>query len=301
MRKLTSLLTLIIALITAISIQSCKSPASSGKVLKFNLEKGKAYYYEIAWDMNQQMMGQDNKINISGAYTINVIDDNNNVKTLKAVYNDFKMYMKMMGVELDIDTKKPVEPLSEEEIRENPLGMVSRMFGGIKGKEFTMKVDEEGKVLEVTGFEKIVNEMVDPLKVGDDMKMQIRASLQDQFNEQSIKDQFAPVFTIFPNKEVKVGDTWEKSWQTGGRMPSKYTTRYTVKNIEGDHVSLGAQTSIDSDSEEMKTKGTQSGNLLVDSKTGLVINTEFDQDIETTSRGVNVKTIGKGKIKGSER
>jgi len=301
MKKFTSILTLIIAIVALISVQSCKGPSSSGRVLKFNLEKGKTYDYEIIWNMDQQMMGQDSKIDITGGYSFDVTDDNNHVKTLKAEYKAFKMYMKMMGVEIDIDTEKPAAPLSEEEIKANPLGMISRMFAGIKGKEFIMKVDEEGKVLEVSGFEKIVNEMVDSVNVSDDVKMQMRASLQDQFNEQSIKDQFAPVFTIFPNKEVKIGDSWEKSWQTGGRTPAKYNTKYTVKSIEGDQVSLSAQTSISSNNDEMKTKGIQKGNLLVDSKTGLVINTEFEQDIDTEGRGMKVKTIGKGKIKGRER
>ena len=300
MKKLTSLAVVITVLVTIISIQSCKSPAA-GKVLKFNLEKGKTYDYEMIWDMDQQMMGQDSKINISGGYTIDVTDDNNNVKTLKAAYSNFKMYMKMMGMEINIDTEKPGEPLSQEDIKANPLGMMSRMFAGIKGKEFTMKVDEEGKVLEVSGFEQIVNGMVDSLDVTEDIKMQMRASLKDQFNEQNIKDQFAQVFTIFPNKEVKLGDTWEKSWQMGGRMPAKYITKYTVKGIEGDHVSLAAQTNIGSDSDDMKIKGNQTGNLLVDSKTGLVINAEFNQDIETKTRGMDIKTMGKGKIKGKVR
>jgi hypothetical protein len=178
---------------------------------------------------------------------------------------------------------------------------MTRMFAGIKGKEFTMKVDEEGKVLEVSGFEQIVNGMVDSLEVAEDIKMQMRASLKDQFNEQNIKDQFAQVFTIFPNKEVKVGDSWEKNWQMGGRMPAKYTTKYTVKSIEGDHINLAAQTNIGSDNDEMKIKGTQTGNLLVDSKTGLVINAAFSQDMETKTREMDIKTMGKGNIKGKER
>ncbi len=130
--------------------------------------------------------------------------------------------MKIMGMEINIDTDKPSEPLRGRN-KSKSIGNDERMFAGIKGKEFTMKVDEEGKVLEVSGFEQIVNGMVDSLEVAEDIRMQMRASLKDQFNEQNIKDQFAQVFTIFPNKEVKVGDSWEKSWQMGGRMPAKYT------------------------------------------------------------------------------
>ncbi len=292
---------LAILTITTILIQSCKTN-TSGKVLKFNLEKGKGYNYEVAWDMDQQMMGQENEINLSGTYAIDVIDDKNNIKTLKAVYTRFKMYMKVMGMELDIDTDKPTAPVSDADLKANPLGMMGQLFKGIKGKEFSLKVNEEGEVLEVSGFDQIVNAMVDSTDVTEDIKMQMKASLKDQFNEQNIKDQFAQVFTIFPNKEVKKGDTWEKSWQMGGRMPATYTTKYTVKDIDGDHITLDAKTNIVSDSgSEMKIKGTQNGNLLVDSRNGLVVNATFDQNTETTTRGMEVKTVGKGKTKGAER
>ena len=307
MKRLTLLVLVIITTITITTIYSCKnSKTSADKVLKFNLEKGKGYDFEILWDTDQQMMGQDNKINITAGYSLEVIDDKDNIKTLTAVYKSFKMYMNIMGMEINVDTDKPFGPISEADIKANPLGMMDRVFAGIKEKEFTMKVDAEGKVLEVSGFEKIINGMIDSIGAGEDIKMQMRASLQDQFNEQAIKDQFAQVFTIFPNKEIKVGDSWEKTLQMGGRMPAKYITKYTVKEIEGDHVSLSAQTNIGSDNSEsnsyqMEIKGTQNGSLLVDSKTGLVINAEFDQDIETKTQGMEIKIIGKGRIKGKVR
>lgn len=302
MKRLTLLVLVIITTITITTIYSCKnSKTSTGKVLKFNLEKGKGYEYEILWDLDQQMMGQENKISILGGYAINVVDEKANIKTLTAVYTNFKMYMNFMGMEIKVDTDKPSEPMDEAEIKANPLGMMDRVFAGIKGKEFTMKVNEEGKVLEVSGFDQIINGMVDSITMDEDTKMQVRASLQDQFNEQAVKDQFGQVFTIFPSEEIKVGDSWEKNLQMGGRMPAQYTTRYTVKEIEGDHVSLSAQTNIGSGNSDMEIKGTQRGNLLVDSKTGLVINAEFDQDMETKSQGMEIKIIGKGKIKGKVR
>ena len=123
--------------------------------------------------------------------------------------------------------------------------------------------------------------------------MKFQASLQDQFNDQTIKDQFGQVLSIFPGKEIKVGDKWEKILQVDGRMPAKYITTYTVKGIEGDHVSLSAHTNIgsannESDNYQMEIKGTQNGSLLVDSKTGLVINAEFDQDMETKTQGMEI-------------
>ncbi|MGZ5221904.1 MAG: DUF6263 family protein [Chitinophagaceae bacterium] len=302
MRRSSFLLTLVTVLMAITVIYSCKnSKAPAGNILKFNPEKGKSYDYEIAWEMDQQMMEQNHEINITSGYTLDVIDDKDGIKTLKAVYKNFKMYMNIMGMEIKVDTDKPAEPINDAEIRANPLGMMDRVFAGIKEKEFTMKVNEEGKVLEVVGFDKIINEMIDSIGLDENAKMQVRASLQDQFNEQSIKDQFAQVFTIFPGREIKMGDSWEKNFQTGGRMPAKYTTQYSVKEIEGDHITLTAQTNIGSANDEMEIKGTQNGSLLVDGKTGLVINAQFDQDMETKAQDMTVKISGKGTIKGKLR
>ncbi|HEX7903688.1 MAG TPA: DUF6263 family protein, partial [Chitinophagaceae bacterium] len=205
MKKLVIVIVVIVAGLTTTVIQSCRSNQSVSRVLKFNLEKGKEYDYEIIMNMDQQMMGQDSKIMLSGNYTMLVTEDDGAVKTLTGKYKSFKMNMKMMGIEIDIDTDKPSPPMTEDEMKMDPAKMMTRIFAGIAGKSFTMKVDAEGNVLEVKGFPEIIQSIVDSSGMGEEIKRQMYASLKDQFNEQNIKDQFAQVFTIFPNKEVKVG------------------------------------------------------------------------------------------------
>lgn len=302
MKKLFSIASVLILSVTALVIHSCKtSGAASGNVLKFNLEKAKTYDYEIVWHMDQKISDQDTKISLGGIYSVEVIEEKDGIKKLTGMYKSFKLYMKMAGLEMDIDSEKPVEPIDQAELKQNPMGMMSRIFSAIKGKSFSMQVDEEGKVLSVTGFDQIINGMVDSTGADENAKLQIRASLRDQFNEQAVKDQFAQIFTIFPNKKVKVGDNWEKHLQTGGKVPAKFLTVYTVKQIEGDHVTLNAKSNISSVGGEMLVTGDQTGTLLVDSKTGLVLNAEFDQLMDTKVQGFDVKITGKGKIIGKEK
>jgi hypothetical protein len=223
-------------------------------------------------------------------------------KILTGTYESFKMNIKMAGMEIDVDTDKPNPPLTEDEMKANPLGMISRMFAGIKGKSFTMSVDPEGKVLSVSGFESIVRSMVDSMQIPEEAKMQVEVSLKDQFNDDMIRDQFAQAFTIFPNKAVKVGDTWQKTFAVKGKTPSNYVTDYTVKQIDGGTVTLDARTTIASaDSTVMKLNGLQTGKLLVDSKTGLVVDASFDQDIKINMNQTDVEMKGKGTIKGKAK
>ena len=154
MTKIIVLAAITIVLMTVTGLQSCKNAdAPAGSLFKFNLEKGKQYDYEITWDMDQKMMDKESKINLLAGYSFEVTDEKDKIKTLRGVYNNFRLYMKIMDMEMDIDTEKPVDNVSVED----PMTLMKKLFSGIKGKAFTMKVDEEGTVLSVTGFEEIIN------------------------------------------------------------------------------------------------------------------------------------------------
>jgi hypothetical protein len=299
MKKIILLPAIIMIFIAVTGVQSCRnSDGYAGSVLKFNLEKNKQYDYEIIWDMDQKVMDKDSKINLLAGYSFEVTEEKDNIKTLRGVYNNFRLYMKIMDMEMDIDTDKPVDNISGDD----QMAMMKRLFAGIKGKAFTMKVDEEGNVLSVSGFDEIINSMIDSAGVNEDMKLQMKVSLRDQFNEQELKNQFAQAFMIFPNKKVKPGDSWQKDYRMGGKMPASFSTTYTVKKMEADQVTLDAKTIIGSaPGGEMEVKGEQTGTLLIDSKTGLVINAEFSQNMETKTQDLQIKINGKGKIKGKER
>ena len=298
MKNIFLLPAIILILIVASGVQSCKNAdASAGSVLKFNLEKDKQYDYEIIWDMDQKVMDKDSKINLLAGYSFEVTDEKDRIKTLRGVYKNFKLYMKIMDMEIDIDTDKPVSNMSEDD----QMGLMKKIFTGIKGKAFTMMVDEEGNVLSVSGFDEIIKSMIDSSGVNEDMKLQMKVSLRDQFNEQELKNQFAQVFMIFPNKSVKVGDSWQKDYRMGGKMPANFSTTYTVKKMEADQVTLDAKTIIAPAGGEMEVTGKQAGTLLVDSRNGLVINAEFSQNMETKTQDLQIIINGKGKIKGKER
>ena len=300
MKKISFLLATGLMIMTVTGIQSCKtsSKASALKMFKFNLEQGKGYDYEMIFDLDTKAGEQTIAMTIAGQYSMNITATEGSVKSITTAYKSLRMNIKTMGMNIDIDSEKPIQDNGDADITKNPIGMMNKVVAGIVRKKFIIKVDEEGKVLEVTGFDKILTDMVDSMGVDENVRQQVTLSLKDQFNDQSIKDQFAQVFTIFPNKEIKVGDSWEKSYTTGGKMGANFTTTYTAKDIEGDHVTLTAKTKISSNKDGGDITGTQTGNIIVDSKTGLMINAEFDQQMEVKTQGQTVEVTGKGKIKG---
>jgi hypothetical protein len=158
-------------------------------------------------------------------------------------------------------------------------------------------------VTEITGFDDIALAMIDTsnIKGMDINREDLRRAVNQQFNEEGLREQFAQVFYIFPGKEVKAGDTWQKSYDVKGKMPGTYNTIYKVKGIEGDFVRLDAKTTITSDMGQVNIGGDQTGIFLVDSRTGLVVNAEIAQDIKITTPAMSTVMKGKGKITGTAR
>lgn len=286
-----------IALIVVTGLQSCKNTDTpGGSEFKFNLEKNKQYDYDLAWYTDQELMDRNDRINWLTGYTLEVMEEKDKIKTLRVVYNSFRLYMKIMDFEMDIDSNKPVDSagIGEDNAMKNA-------FIKIVGKSFSIKVDEEGNVLSVNGFEEIIKDIIDAAGVNEDMKLQMRMSLQDQFNEQELKDQFAPIFMIFPNKAVKPGDSWQKNYRKSGKIPADFSTTYTVSKIENGQVTLGAKAIITSAGDEMEIKGEQTGTLLVDSKTGMVVSAEFKQGMDAKTADFGMKVNATGSVKGKEK
>jgi hypothetical protein len=116
-----------------------------------------------------------------------------------------------------------------------------------------------------------------------------------------MKSQMGRMFYIFPNKDVKVGDSWEKISDVSGDMAGKYNSTYKVTDIEGDMVTLSENTKVESSEEKVNMKGKIMGTIVVDSRSGLVVTADQDMTISTEVEGKSFDIRMKTKIKGKAR
>ncbi|MEQ1677641.1 MAG: DUF6263 family protein [Chitinophagaceae bacterium] len=299
MKRILFFLPVMIALFSIISFESCQSTksATATKMLQFNFEKGKGYDYEMMMDIDQKVMGQPMKMGMSTYYSMDVTEDDGIMKTLTTRFDRFKMDMNVAGMDMTVDTDKKATADDDK----NPMQMMNRIFGAIKGQQFTMKINKEGKVEEVSGFKEMAGAIADSMQLDEKERAEMIAKFNQQFNENGIKGQFERVLYIFPNKEVKVGDSWEKSTSVTGQMAGKYKSTYTVKEIEGDMVTLEEKTKIEGEAEGSDMDGKVSGILVVDSKSGLVVNADQDVVIEIKKNGQSIVLNAKNKIRGKVR
>lgn len=306
MRKIILALSGLMLLVGMISMQSCQSTKSStaAKLLKFNFEKGKGYDYEMSMSIDQEVKGQPIAMDMSYYYSMDVTDENADVKTITTKIDRFKMNMGVMGMNIKVDTDEPLSTdASDSSALKNPMQMVNRVFGAIKGQEFSMKVNSEGKVLEVNGMEEMAKRLVDSMGLDEGEKEKVLEQFSQQFNAEKMKSQFERTWYIFPNKEVKVGDKWERNSNTNmGGLEGNYKSTYEVTDIEGDMVTLREKTKIDSEKSGMAFTGNLEGTTVVDSRSGLIVNSDQEMNLKSNDpgkEGLNMKF--KIKIKGKAR
>lgn len=280
--------------------QSSKS-ASATKMLRFDLAAGKGYDYEMLISLDQEMMGQKIEIDMSNYYSMEVKADDGNQKTIETILERLKAKTVVAGMAIEIDTDETAS-YDSTDFKKDPITAIKALFSSMKGQRFVMKVDREGKIREVSGFKSMGENLAQKLGLEGESRATMMKSFDEQFNEQEMANNFDRFWYVFPNKEVKLGDSWTKRNETSGKMPAIYHSTYKVTDIEGDMVTLEETTQISGkDGEIMSFTGTISGTVVVDSRSGLMVNSDQDMNMKTTAGGSSFEIIGKSKIKGKAR
>ena len=122
-------------------------PVEEPVVLKFNFQKGKTYNYTMSFDVFQKKGDQSRGSTMKWNYDIQVVDEKGDIKTLKTTY-------KRIDMTINMGNDRKMEFSSENETDAMDfMQLPSRMFKIVKGKSFTMQVNEKGEVVSVTGFD----------------------------------------------------------------------------------------------------------------------------------------------------
>jgi hypothetical protein len=257
-------------------------PAEESVLLKFNFQKGKTYNYTMSFDVSQKKGDQSRGSTMKWNYDMQVIDEKAGLKTLKTTYKRIDMTMNMGNDQkMEFSSDKEVDAMDF-------MQLPSRMFKIVKGKSFLMQVNEKGEVVSVTGFDKIGEAVVSEAGLPEEMKPMLRQNFQQRFNDDAVEQMFSQSFEIFPNKPVKIDDSWKKN---ANIMKQDISTVYTVKNIKGNRVFLTGTSKIKSN--DGKNSGTQISKLIIDSRTGLMIDGAFDQKSDDGSMITKSRILGK--------
>ncbi|MBS2097711.1 DUF6263 family protein [Carboxylicivirga linearis] len=249
--------------------------------LRYNLEIGEKYGLKqlTIQDITQTVQGmtQNIKNTIGGDLLFTIKSKDGNVYTSDFVFASliFKMESPMFSMGYDSND-------SNQEENE-----MTKLFKSIVGYSFTMKFNDKGEILEVDGFEKLMEKV--KAESGGQASGPIQESLKSQFSDESMKQSLASMLIVYPDGKPKTGLSWNTTIEQSGAMPliSKYN--YKISSANSSVVEMeGAGTMATKEgfsqermgmTQHFDLKGDVTMNAKINAKTGWPITIKQTQDL----------------------
>ena len=277
--------------------------ASAQVKLSFNPEKGAKYEYqtESLSNVKQNVMGQEIPVEmeVSLMYLMEIKDKTPQEIQVQFVCKDIAYIISSPMMKMGYDSKIPIE---------NPSDMdkiFGKMLNGMLGSSFMVVFSPDGSVISVTGMETIAENMSGAVANDGPIAAQMAVQVKQQFSETAMKNSFEQSFQIYPDHPVRAGNKWDKeSAMILNNMNTVFKTNYTLKNINRNMATVAVASNIEMSSGagiEGKLAGTQTGTLIVDTRSGLPVSGNMSQNIKgaISTQGMEVQMEMETKNKSS--
>ncbi|MEY3444930.1 MAG: hypothetical protein RLZZ519_3211 [Bacteroidota bacterium] len=179
--------------------------------------------------------------------------------------------------------------------------MEFRGYTALVGKSIGFKIDKRGTVQEVHGVDSLFDYVMQSVSEEGGMGMEaVKTAMKSTFGDEAMKSMMQSASIQYPDVLIAEGDTWGKKISSMGAMPLSMDVTYKVDHIDADKVVLSYEGTIATDKEKaldlgimemsMNMSGKYSGTSEIDRKTGLVLKSSVDQDMDGSMgvMGMNV-------------
>jgi hypothetical protein len=258
---------------------------------KFILEKGVTYPL-VSYQREIQSLNTPDGKTMSGTtettdeMSVTVNDFKDNVYDLTLNMTGKRMSNSANGKTLVIDTKQAAP-------KEDALKMDYLVSKGLAGNKLNVKMDAEGNVKSVTGFDAVYNNLKKAIAgTVKDTKQQdaFIQSFKAGFNEAMMKEQLSKNLKLLPAKGAKIGDKWTDSEDiVPGKVKQNLT--FTLVKVEDGKAEISVAGVIPSKNDKqtqngmthtMSLGGSQTGKIIIDENTGWLLNQNLS--IKTTQK-----------------
>ena len=200
--------------------------------LRYKLEKGKSYPFVLVqkdvqtMSMQGKSQSQTNETTDNATFTV--------TNFVKGVYDfDLKFISKKQvgtaqGQTLSVDTNG-AEPQNEN------LKMFYKVNKALMGNTLKMKMDDTGKILSISGFEPIYTKVSAAINVAvkdANQRKAIFEGFKQGFSENALKAQFKTNLNLFPQKGLKIGESFSESTNLSPDGKVKNTTTFTLAKVD---------------------------------------------------------------------
>jgi hypothetical protein len=161
-----------------------------------------------------------------------------------------------------------------------PDSVKNRDYNTLVGKSVVLKLSKDNEITDVTGFDEIMTNAAHDSASREMMKK--------MFSKDQVKSTFGMIFSMYPKKPVKVGETWSgESKINMANMDMNISNKYkllSVKNglaeISIDGTIGGGGEMVKSSGMKMDMSGTQKGTMIIRMDNGYLHNSNYQMDIK---------------------
>jgi len=278
MKKLNYFLVLIAALMLSGSVMAQTT-------LRYNLKVGEKYGLKQlttqAIEQNISGMTQNIKNTIGGDVVVTIKGKSGDVYTSEIVFESMLFKMESMMMNITYDSKDEAADMT------NPL---NKTFSLIVGHPFQMKFDDRGNILDVEGFEEVMNKLVTVFSDNPQQGEMMKKTLSGQFSDENMKHSLSSMFLVYPAEKVKVGTKWTNNTKMMQPVTINNVFNYHVDTVSKDVVTLsGSGTMGTEEGQSMKQmgmiqhfdlKGDLSFSASIDTKTGWPTEIKLTQNLD---------------------
>ncbi len=274
-----------LGLIVLIFICTC---AGKKMNLRLNLKQGMIHKYrctteqKISQTVQNQKLDMDQIVIMEYTYEVKEVDDAGNA--VVEITHD------KIGFMQDGPMGK-IEYKSWEEQDEKPL--ITRGFATLIDQNYTIKMTPQGRILEISGTDKIIDDMLKNFDLPADSVMieQMRENLKNQYGNEAMKEVMEKTFAFYPDKPVGVGNSWSAKFNLTRGFPMTLINAWKLRSIKNGKVHIDLYTKIEPNTKtslmqigDMKMSyvlsGEQKGYIIVDTLTGWMIESTTEQSFE---------------------
>lgn len=262
-------------------------PVFSDDLLDLRLNLGAGDRYTCHMDMTNNVVqtidGEDQsleqRLRIDWLYEIESRDENG-VMDLDMTYERVWISQDFGHQTMEYDSDNPpsyVEP---------PM----RAYEALVGSTLRVRVDDKGKVLQISGVPELIDRIISKLDIPDSQaKERALADIREQFGEKALENSIQQITAFYPPKAVAVGESWESHIAFASGFPMSASNDYTLVSRDSRmaRISLTSDISAGPDSSGIQVgeaniyydiSGSQNGTIDIDETSGLPLRSEINME-----------------------
>ena len=234
--------------------------------LQYNLKIGDSLKInQVAeQDIIQDMDGSEHKITniLESDFSFIVSSKTDSSYIISFKFDSFKLKTtsNLYGELINVNTK---DSIAEDDIE-------AKIFSGLTETFLEMELLRNGKITHVSGTGNMIKNMIDKANIADEFTRELMIeSMKKEFGNESLSKSFEQMTFIYPDNDVKIGDTWKNTYD--GKMQCE--NEWKLANLN-DSINIDGKSNItmtvNEDSHNMNLKGTQETNIIANKESGFI-------------------------------